>query len=286
MTQPALQSDNLQTPDAIAPQDLSWVRGDVLGVWFDLLDYSKAIWTIEQWRRCGRREMVMIHNPNAVMLCRCDPGMAQVTDESGLVVPDGVGIILASRILGYPHHGRVTGPTLLLKLCDWGRRFGYRHYFFGGKEGVADLLAARLREMYPGLIVAGTYCPPFRPMTAQEDRQVVEQINAARPDILWVGLGCPKQEKWMLAHKGRIDAAATIGVGAAFDFHSDQVKWAPFWIRRLGLEWAFRLLCDPRRLWRRNLLSFYFLLAVLGQRIMGRRRISLKPSSLKLDKLE
>ncbi len=137
---------------------------------------------------------------------------------------------------------------------------------------MADELAGRLSRMYPGLIVAGTYFPPFRPLTEKEDRQVVERINQARPDVLWVGLGCPKQEKWMLAHHGRLRAAATVGVGAAFDFHSGRARSAPAWVRRAGLEWAFRLVCEPRRLWRRNLRSLLFLGGVVAQKLRGGRR--------------
>jgi len=177
-------------------------------------------------------------------------------------------LILAARLLGLKSRGRVTGPTLMLKLCDWGRERGYRHYFYGGKEGVAETLARRLSERFPGLEVAGTFSPPFRTLTEEEGAAVVEKINATRPDVVWVGLGAPKQEKWMAAHVGRIAAAALIGVGAAFDFHSGNVKWAPGWIRKIGMEWAWRLAHEPRRLWRRNLDSPLFLLAVMKQRIM------------------
>ena len=123
------------------------------------------------------------------------------------------------------------------------------------------------RKASPGLEVAGTYCPPFRQTTEKEDDEIVRRISAASPDVLWVGLGAPKQEKWMAAHLGRIDVPVMIGVGAAFDFHSGNVKWAPAWIRKAGMEWAYRLVQEPRRLWRRNLDSPLFLFAVLRQRM-------------------
>ena len=154
----------------------------------------------------------------------------------------------------------------MLKLCDWGRKKGYRHFFYGGGEGIADKLAERLSHEYPGLNVSGTFGPPFRQVTYEEDQSIVEKINATRPDIVWVGLGAPKQERWMAKHVGRIKAAAMIGVGAAFDFHSGNVKWAPTLIRRLGLEWAYRLIQEPKRMWRRNLDSPLFLSRVVGQR--------------------
>ena len=242
-------------------------RCDILKVRFDLIAYNVVMETIERWRRNCERHYVTITNPHSVMMCNRDTEMRKATEMASLTLPDGVGVVLAARLLGYPHNGRATGPMLMLKLCDWGREHGYRHYFYGGKEGVAEKLRERLCREYPGLQVAGTYSPPFRTLSPQEDRAIVEQINSTEPDILWVGLGAPKQEKWMLQHLGRMQATAMIGVGAAFDFHSGNVKWTPAWTRRLGLEWAYRLTQNPRRMWRRNLDSPVFLSKVIWQRI-------------------
>lgn len=244
-----------------------FLRTAILGVSFDLIDYARALRIIDQWRRARQRKYITITNPYSVMLCRRDPEMKTATAGAALTLPDGVGIVLAAKLLGYRNGGRTAGPTLILELCDWGRRHGYRHYFYGGKAGVAGTLAARLRATYPGLQVAGTYCPPFRSLTAEEDRSITERINATRPHIVWVGLGAPKQEIWMAQHLGRIHATAMIGVGAAFDFHAGRAKWAPPLVRRLGLEWAYRLVREPRRLWRRNLDSPLFLAGVLRQRL-------------------
>lgn len=185
-----------------------------------------------------------------------------------MTLPDSVGVILAANLLGYKNYGRVTGPTLMLRLCDWGRKYGYRHYFYGGAEGVADKLSEKLSQVFPGLQTAGTYCPPFGPFSEQEDNTIVEQVNRAKPDIVWVGLGAPGQEKWMAQHYGKISATAMIGVGAAFDFHSGSVKWAPARMRRLGLEWAYRLAQEPKRLWRRNIDSPIFLAKAGWQRLL------------------
>ena len=160
----------------------------------------------------------------------------------------------------------------MLKLCDAGRNKSYRHFFYGGGPDVAAKLAQRLSQSFPGLAVAGTYTPPFRPLSTEEDPRVVERINDAHPDIVWVGLGAPKQEKWMAEHFGKINATAMIGVGAAFDFHAQTVKWAPAWVRKLGLEWAYRLTQQPRHLWRRNLDSPLFLAEVIRQRLMSTGR--------------
>jgi N-acetylglucosaminyldiphosphoundecaprenol N-acetyl-beta-D-mannosaminyltransferase len=148
---------------------------------------------------------------------------------------------------------RVYGPDLMLDVCERGAAEGWRMFFCGGGEGVADDLAATLSARFPGLRVAGTSCPPMRPLTPEEDAELVDTVNAARPDIVWVGLSTPKQERFMADHLGRFDAPVLVGVGAAFDFHTGRVRQAPSWIQRRGLEWAFRLAMEPRRLWRRYL---------------------------------
>ena len=246
-----------------------WERRDILGVKFDLIDYDTVLTAIQQWRQAGRREYVTLTNPHGVMLCLRDPAMRMAAEGAGLTLPDGVGIILAAKLLRYPQCGRVTGPTLLLRLCDWGRQHGYKHYFYGGGQGVAESLVSRLRDEFPGLQVVGTQSPPFRTLTEEEDAARVERINAARPDIVWVGLGAPKQEKWMAAHVGRIEAAAVIGVGAAFDFHSGRIKWAPRWVRRLGMEWIYRAIQDPRRVAPRAKETFLFGTHILWRAAVG-----------------
>ena len=240
---------------------------EILKVKFDLIAYHVVMSTIKRWKQLGERHYVTITNPHSVMLCQRDLQMQKATYEADMVMPDGVGIILAAHLLGYPNSGRVTGPELMLKLCNWGREHGYRHYFYGGAEGIAEKLKEKLCRKYPGLQVVGTCTPPFRPLMPQEDQEIVERINSTEPDILWVGLGAPKQEKWMAAHFGRVKAAAMIGVGVAFDYHSGNVRWTPPLMRRLGLEWAFRLGQNPRRMWRRNIDSPLFLSQVIWQRI-------------------
>jgi len=242
-------------------------RHNIAGVELDLINYDTVFSRIECCRRAGKKVYITLTNPHSVMMCLRDKQMNRATALAEMSLPDGVGIILAAVALGCPHAGRVTGPSLVLKLCDWGRQRGYRHFFYGGGPGIPQRLAQRLQARYPGLCVAGTYSPAFRPLTPPEDRRVVEMINAAGPDILWVGLGAPKQEKWMARHLGRIRATAMIGVGAAFDFHSGSVRRAPRWLRAAGLEWAYRLCLQPRRMLRRNLDSCLFLAAVVAQRL-------------------
>ncbi len=238
----------------------------ILSVPIDFVGYDDVLAMVETWRQKGERHYVCLTNPHSIMLCRRDDEMRAATVGATLALPDGVGTVMAGALLGHKTQGRITGPTLLLRFCDHGRRYGCRHFFYGGEPFVAEQLAERLRGHFPGLEVAGTYCPPFRPLSQKEDVQVVEMINATKPDIVWVGLGAPKQEKWMAAHQGKIQAAAMIGVGAAFDFHSHNKKWAPVWFRRMGCEWMFRLLVEPKRMWRRNVNNILFVALVLGQR--------------------
>ena len=243
----------------------SSMQADVAGVAFDFVLMRQVIDAVEQWRLRGNRSYIVLTNPHSVMLCRRDEQMRRATLAAGLTLPDGVGVVLAAELLGYGRQHRVTGPALMLDLCDRGRERGLRHFFYGGADGVAEILAQRLGKEFPGLAVAGTCCPPFRALSDEEDRAIVDRINATRPDVVWVGLGAPKQEKWMRDHLGRIHAPAMIGVGAAFDFHSGNVAWAPRWVRRCGVEWAYRLMLEPRRMWRRNLDSPIFLAHVLMQ---------------------
>ena len=158
---------------------------------------------------------------------------------------DGVGVIVAGYFWGFKVN-RYNGPILQLDCSSYGQSRGWRHFFYGGKEGVADLMSIKLKAMYPDINVVGTYCPPFREMTEEEDEEIVRMINDTNPDIVWVGLGLIKQETWIAQHLERLNASWTVGVGAAFDYHSGAVPWAPKWIRALGLEWFFRLIIQPK----------------------------------------
>lgn len=245
-------------------------RYNILGVNFNLVSYREVFNNIADWKQDGKCEIITITNPHSVLMCHRDKCMRIATSNAKLTLPDGAGIILAANMLAYKHNGRVTGPQLMLKVCDWGRKMGIRHFFYGGLPGIAEKLSDNLKQKYPGLKVAGTYCPPFRELSEKEDLDIIKYINKTKPDIVWVGLGAPKQEKWMISHKNYIQVTCLIGVGAAFDFHSDNVKWAPYVVRKMGMEWAWRLILEPRRMWRRNLDSPLFIIKVILQK-MGLR---------------
>ena len=192
----------------------------------------------------------------------------QYISDATLSLCDGIGVVIAGRAGGKIIQ-RFTGPLLVKKSAEFGQNNGWRHFFCGGKNGVAEKMSENLKKSFPGMTIAGTYSPPFRELSESEEREMIDQINAAKPDIVWVGLGILKQEAWISRYKNRLVAPWLIGVGAAFDFHAGTAKWAPAWVRNLGLEWLYRLLHEPRML-KRNFYSFAFLTSGLVHEIKYR----------------
>ena len=266
----------IEESEIVKRKDVNSSRSKILGIDFDLITPEAVFEKIEDWKRNNEQHYITFTNPHSVLLCHRDEEMKVATERASIILPDGIGIIYAANLLGYTHYGRVSGPDTMLKLCDLGQNKGYKHFFFGGKKDVAKKLAEQLSEKFPGLQVAGTYYPPFRLITSREDDEVLQMINDTNPDIIWVGLGAPKQEKWMAYHIGHVKATAMIGVGAAFDFHSGNLKRSPFWFQKYGLEWLYRLSKDPKRLWRRNLDSPVFLSKILYQRFFHKNNNGFK----------
>jgi N-acetylglucosaminyldiphosphoundecaprenol N-acetyl-beta-D-mannosaminyltransferase len=215
------------------------------------LTRAVALATIEDWIARHDRQYVCVSGIHGVMESQRDDQLRAIHNAAGMVTPDGMPLVWLSRMSGFHHVERVYGPDLMLACCERSERTGYRHYFYGGGSGVPGRLAERLQSRYPRLEIAGGYSPPYRPLTMAEDDDVVRRINAANPDIVWVGLSTPKQERWMFDHRERLKAPVLIGVGAAFDFHAGLKRQAPRWMQDHGLEWLFRLREEPRRLWRR-----------------------------------
>lgn len=226
-------------------------RIDLLGVEVSAINMGDAIATIEEWIDQRTPHYVCIRDVHGLIASRKDHRLRDIHNQAGLVTPDGMPIVWFSRLLGVKRIERVYGPDLMRAISARSPGRGHRHFYFGGAPGVADRLAAALIAANPGLNVVGTLCPPFRPLTPDEDAEVIAQINSAAPDIVWVGLGSPKQEYWMANHIHLLNASVLIGVGAAFDFLSGTKKQAPAWVQRNGLEWLFRLCSEPRRLWAR-----------------------------------
>jgi len=254
---------------------LSLKRINILGVGVSALTMPLALEQIGGWIERGERRYVCCTNTHLITEAQSKPALREALNQAGLVTPDGMPLVWLSRRLGQPEVGRVYGPDLLLAACEAGLGRGWRHYFYGGGPGVAELLAERLSGRFAGLQVAGCSAPPFRALAPEEDRAEVERINAARANLVWVGLGAPKQELWMAAHLGQVEAAVMLGVGAAFDFHAGLKKQAPLWMQRGGLEWLFRLLSEPRRLGPRYLVNNPLFVGLVLLQLSGLRKYKL-----------
>jgi N-acetylglucosaminyldiphosphoundecaprenol N-acetyl-beta-D-mannosaminyltransferase len=252
-------------------------RVNILGVGVTPFDLPQAVATLDQWREEGRRDYVCCVSVHGLVTAQRDPEIRRALNRAGLATGDGMPLVWWSRRAGFAQAGRVCGSDLLDAMCALAVRRGHRHYFYGGSPRILERLTARVTARHPGLIVAGYRAPPFRPLTAEEDAADVAAINAARPDFVWVGLGMPKQEKWMAAHLGRIEAAALIGIGAAFDFHAGRKPRAPRWMQHSGLEWLFRLVSEPRRLAGRYLIDNTIFLALTALQLSGRKSFAPNP---------
>ena len=226
----------------------------VLGVRVDAVQIPDVIAQVENW--IAEREpghYIAVTGMHGISESCRNVNFRSVLNQASLVVADGMPLVWLGRWHGYDMRRRVYGPELTETFCqETGGR--YRHFFYGGAPGVADSLARAMQERY-GICVAGTYCPPFRPLTEAEDREVVHIINSSRADVVWVGLSTPKQETWMYEHRDKLAAPVMFGVGAAFDLNTGRLQQAPRWMRENGLEWLFRLTMEPKRLWRRYLVA-------------------------------
>jgi len=252
------------------PLDFNLTRQPILGVPIDFIDDSVVLEIIEYWRQNREKGYICVVNPWSIVMNFCDVEMRLALMESKVSLPDGVGIILAARILNYGHKERIAGPDLMFRICDRGRKYGYRHFFYGGHEDITKTLTKHLCADLPGLQIAGQYSPPYRKLSKEEDEAIIDRINVTKPDIVWVGLGAPKQEKWMLKNWAEIKGTALIGVGAAFDFHSGNLRRAPKLMQWISCEWFWRLMQEPRRLWPKNIVNPFFIAAVIAQRFAMR----------------
>lgn len=246
-------------------------RTNILGVGVSAINPDMAVDTIDGWIAEGRQNYVCVTGVHGVIESQSDQDLRRIVNQAGLVTPDGMPLVWVSRLRNNRSVSRVYGPDLMAEVCAKSVAKGHRHFLYGGAPGVAERLADQLRQRYPGIEIAGLYVPPFRPLTPAEDEAVIEQINASKADIVWVGLSTPKQEYWMAAHLGRLDACVMVGVGAAFDFLAGVKTQAPRWMQRSGLEWLYRLVTEPRRLWRRYLTIVPLFLILITLESLGLR---------------
>lgn len=210
----------------------------------------RAVEFIDARIQSGSGGYICISNVHTTVMSYENEAYRNIQNNALLALPDGKPLSVVSKKRGNPKAERVAGPDLMTEIFKISEKKGYRHYFYGSTQATLTALSQKLQEKYPALLITGMEAPPFRELTKQEDAECIEKINLAEPDIVWVGLGAPKQEMWMYAHQDSVKGLM-IGVGAGFDFHAGTVKRAPLWVQRIGMEWFYRLCQDPKRLWKR-----------------------------------
>ena len=241
-------------------------RVNVLGVGISVLNLRTALDAVAGAVRARRQGYVCVTGVHGVMEAQADAAFKDILNGAFLCTPDGMPMVWAGKLRGHREMSRVYGPDLMLDVCAWSETSGAKHFFYGGADGVVERLAEKLKAKFPKLEIVGMFTPPFRALNAEEEKKLREQVAAAKPDIFWVGLSTPKQEKFMAEFLPKLDVTLMIGVGAAFDFHSGRLKQAPRWMQRSGLEWFYRLCCEPRRLAKRYFRNNpLFILKFFGQ---------------------
>ncbi len=222
---------------------------DILGIPMAMTDYDGAMDVMDAMVDRRERGWVCAAAVHSVMVAQDDPGMRTALTDAAITVPDGMPVVWAANLMGENLPNRVYGPELMQRYCARSAERGLRVWLYGGRDqGALVQLALTLRQSHPGIKIVGGYSPPFRALTDEEDDGIAEQINRDRPDVIWVGIGVPKQEKWMVRMRGRLEAPVMCAVGAAFDFNAGRVSQAPRWMQERGLEWTYRIAQEPRRL--------------------------------------
>lgn len=250
----------------------------VLGIPIDLVSWDSALSRISDWAQAKESRYVCICNVHSVITARTDQRFAKVLNDADMATPDGAPLAWFMRRSGNVSQQRINGPDLMLRYCSHAAVVGEPIFLYGGQESTLGILRVTLPQMFPGLVIAGAFSPPFRELTQEEDDHVVGMINSSGAGTVWVSLGCPKQESWMAAHRGRINAPM-IGVGAAFDYHAGVLKRAPGWMQQNGLEWLHRLCSEPRRLWKRYLVTNSIFIALIGYHFIRSRGLAERNSA-------
>lgn len=230
-------------------------RANVLGVGVSALNMRDAIRLCDEHLQTGARGYICVTGVHGVTEALDDPKFRRIQNASFLTVPDGMPMVWVGRLQGFRGMQRVYGPDFMTEFCEFSVSRGYRHFLYGGKPGVAEQLKTVLTGRIPGLQIVGCYSPPFRPLNHEELAQLTSELEVLNPDVIWVGLSTPKQERFMADHRDELPARLLVGVGAAFDIHTGAIKDAPGWMKNSGLQWLHRLIQEPQRLWRRYLLN-------------------------------
>lgn len=237
----------------------------VLGSYIDALSWDEAINTIFSWGQNHESRYVAICNVHSVVTALQDKTHSNILNAADMATCDGMPITWSLRKLGYQTQQRINGPDLMWKYCEVAEKAGQKIYFYGSTDDTLRLLKTKLDASFPALKIAEMYSPPFRELTEIEDTEIVKRLNDSGANVIFIGLGCPRQELWMHQHRGKINAVM-IGVGAAFNYHAGTIQRAPLWMQNAGLEWLHRLASDPRRLWKRYLVTnSIFIVAIAAQ---------------------
>lgn len=249
---------------------------NVLGVGVHAVNISRAVSLIESALISDDKNYICVTGVHGIMEAQKDAGLKAILNGSFLNVPDGRPTVWVGWIQRFAEMDQVGGPELMLEVCRISPERGYSHFLFGGEPGVAETLRANLRRECPGIKIVGTYTPPFRPLNPREEADLVRTVAETAPDIFWVGISTPKQEKFLFQYLPKLDTRLMIGVGAAFDFHTGRAKLAPRWMKKAGLAWFHRLCQDPRRLWKRYVFNIPRFLWAVTLQLLGWRNCTIE----------
>jgi N-acetylglucosaminyldiphosphoundecaprenol N-acetyl-beta-D-mannosaminyltransferase len=248
---------------------------NVLGVGVSAIDMKEALALTDLALQSRRKGYICVTGVHGIMEGQKDPEFRDILNRSFINTPDGMPTVWVGRMQGFSEMGRVFGPDFMLRMCALSVKRSYTHFLYGGAPGVADDLRRNLLRRFPRLRIVGTYTPPFRPLNEEEQRALLDHVRGVQPDIIWVGLSTPKQERFMAEFLPRLETRLMIGVGAAFDIHTGRIKDAPHWVKNVGLQWLHRLLQEPGRLWKRYLVNNPRFLWNITFQLLGVRRFDL-----------
>ena len=244
---------------------------NILGSHIDALSWEDAINTICGWALNRESRYVTLCNVHSVVTALLEDNHRSDLNAADMATSDGMPVTWSLRKLGFAKQQRINGPDLMWNYCEKAERTGQKIFFYGSTNTVLALLEDKLKAAFPELQIAGMYSPPFRELTETEDKEVIERLNASGANVIFIGLGCPRQESWMFQHRGKINAVM-IGVGAAFNYHAGTIKRAPLWMQNAGLEWLHRLASDPRRLWKRYLVTNSIFIVAMTAQLLGLKK--------------
>lgn len=247
-------------------------RIKILDALVDVLTMGSAINRIESWINEKKKKYVCVAPVSTIVDAIDNEKYRQVVNNADMVIPDGMPIVWIAKAKGQKEIGRVYGPDMMKRICVDPCLAHWRHFFFGATSETLELLRKRLKIVNPDIKICGSYAPPFRDRAVKEDDSIIQMINDAQPDIVWVGIGAPKQDYWMVLNRDQLNVPVIIGIGAAFDFLAGLKPMAPEWVQQIGMEWFFRLCCEPRRLWRRYVIGNSKFLFELLKELIGVRR--------------